>query len=146
MIGRNEKIARQLKDRPRSSGTMTEAMFITFVKGHLRRASRWWKPISETLKKSRVGRGVYLCNVCNEHVPASIVVNGKRKKNILVDHVAPVVDPTTGFSGWDNFINGLYCEEDNLQAICSACHDAKSSEERAVATATRNNKKELPVE
>jgi len=120
---------------------MTDAMFITFVKGHLRRASRWWKPISETLKKSRVGRGVYLCNVCEQHVPASIVTDGKRRKNILVDHVNPVVDPTTGFTGWDDFVNGLYCEEINLQAICYHCHNKKSAEERNLAKEARDNKK-----
>lgn len=120
---------------------MTEAMFITFVKGHLRRASRWWKPISETLKKSRVGRGVYLCNVCQQHVPASIVIDGKRRKNIVVDHINPVVDPTTGFSGWDDFVNGLYCEESNLQAICYECHNKKSAEERDLAKISRDNKK-----
>lgn len=118
---------------------MTEAMFTTFVKGHLRRASRWWKPISETIKKAKVSRGHYLCNGCGQVVTNSIVVDGKRVKNIFCDHKDPVVDPLTGFSGWDDFINNLFCEEQNLQLLCKACHDEKSREEREVAKQRKNN-------
>ena len=129
------------KNKPpktRSSGSMTEAAFVSFVKGHLRRASRFWKPISETIKNARVRKGVYLCNGCKQEVPASIVVDGKRVKGVLCDHIQPVVDPTTGFSGWDSFVNNLFCEEDNLQLLCRSCHDLKSQNERAI----RSNKKE----
>lgn len=120
---------------------MTEAAFISFVKGHLRRASRWWKPISETIKKARVRKGFYLCNGCKEEIPTTILVDGKRVKNVFCDHINPVVDPTTGFSGWDDFINNLYCEEVNLQLLCKFCHDEKSKEERA--TRSNNKKKEI---
>lgn len=118
---------------------MTEAAFVSFVKGHLRRASRFWKPISDTIKNARVQKGVYLCNGCKQHVTTSTVVDGKRVKNVFCDHINPVVDPATGFSGWDSFVNNLYCETDNLQLLCKSCHEAKSKEERA----SRSNKKEL---
>jgi len=121
---------------------MTEAAFVSFVKGHLRRASRFWKPITDTLKAANLRRGVYLCNECKEEVPKSIVVNGKRVNNISVDHKNAIVDPTTGFSGWDDFVNNLYCEVENLQVLCKACHDKKSSEERNLAKIARDNKKE----
>lgn len=120
---------------------MTEAMFVTFVKGHLRRASRWWKPISDTIKNARVRKGVYLCNGCKQEVGASIVIEGKRMKNIFCDHVNPIVDPTTGFSGWDDFVNNLYCECENLQLLCKECHDAKTKEERMIATQSKKDKK-----
>jgi 5-methylcytosine-specific restriction endonuclease McrA len=109
---------------------MTEAQFTTFVKGHLRKASRWWKPISNTLKKARVSRGHYLCNGCKQIVPNSFVHDGKRKKGIFVDHVNPVINPLTGFTTWDDFINRLFCEEDNLQLLCYTCHNTKTAEER----------------
>jgi 5-methylcytosine-specific restriction endonuclease McrA len=127
-----------MKDKTRASNTMTESQFISFVKGHLRRASRWWKPISDTIKAARVRKGVYLCNGCKEEVTTTIVVDGKRMKNIFCDHVAPVVDPTTGFSGWDEFVNRLFCEKENLQVLCKVCHDKKSKEERE----HRSNKKD----
>jgi 5-methylcytosine-specific restriction endonuclease McrA len=116
--------------KTRASESMTEAQFISFVKGHLRKASRWWKPISETVKEARVERGYYLCNSCKQRVPASTVIEGKRVKNVFCDHVNPVVDPITGFSGWDNFVNNLFCERDNLQLLCKNCHDEKSKLER----------------
>jgi hypothetical protein len=118
---------------------MSEAQFIAFIKSALRSKSRFWAPISNTLKAAKVSRGVYLCNVCKQEVPVSHVVNGKRRKNIMVDHCNPVVDPTTGFVDWNQFIENLFCEQDNLQAICSACHDLKTKAERSLRP---NNKKE----
>jgi hypothetical protein len=116
---------------------MTEAAFVSFVKGHLRRASRWWKPISETIKNARVRKGVYLCNGCKQEVGASIVIEGKRVKNVFCDHINPVVDPASGFTGWDSFINNLYCEQENLQLLCKSCHDAKSKNEREIRSQQR---------
>jgi 5-methylcytosine-specific restriction endonuclease McrA len=122
---------------------MTSAQFTTFVKGHLRKASRWWKPISEVLRKARVARGVYLCAVCKQHVPSSIVVNGKRVKNIQIDHVDPIVDPRVGFTTWDDFIFRLFCEEDNLAATCSACHSKKSQQERELSKQRKEKEKDI---
>jgi 5-methylcytosine-specific restriction endonuclease McrA len=119
---------------------MTEAQFISFIKSALRSKSRFWKPLSDVLKKAHVSRGVYLCNVCQQKVPVSHVVNGKRRKFVQVDHIKPVVSPETGFVDWNQFIENLFCEEDNLQVICSNCHDEKSKQERA----SRPNKKKEP--
>ena len=118
---------------------MSEDQYIAFIKSALRSKSRFWKPLSDTLKEAKVARGLYLCNVCKQEVPVSHVVNGKRRKNIMVDHVNPVVDPKTGFVDWNQFIENLFCETDNLQAICSDCHDVKTKTERA---SRPNNKKE----
>ncbi len=117
---------------------MTEAAFISFVKSALRAKSRFWKPISETLKKAKIARGVYRCNVCQQEVPVSHVVNGKRRKFVQVDHIKPVVSEM-GFVDWNQFVENLFCEEDNLQVICSTCHDIKSQQERAQRS---KNKKE----
>lgn len=118
---------------------MSEAQYIAFIKSALRSKSRFWKPLSDTLKEAKVTRGIYLCNVCKREVPVSHIVNGKRRKNIVVDHINPVVSLETGFSDWHQFIENLFCEKDNLQAICSACHDKKTKTEREIRS---NNKKE----
>lgn len=123
---------RKTVEKPRASGSMSEAQYTSFVKGHLRKASRWWKPISETLKKAKVARGHYTCNICNEVVTNSKVVDGKRVKNIFVDHTEAVTDNHEGFTSWDDFIARLYCEEDNLQLVCSDCHTKKTKEENSV--------------
>jgi hypothetical protein len=94
------------------------------------------------MKKAKVGHGVYHCSGCNCNVPVSIVVNGKRIKNVFVDHLLPIVDPAVGFVSWDEFISRLYCEEDNLQLLCGSCHDKKSFEETQVAKERRKKEKE----
>lgn len=56
-----------------------------------------------------------------------------------VDHIKPVVDPKKGFTTWDDFIDRLYCESKNLQAICKGCHTIKTKQEREVRNATRKD-------
>lgn len=65
----------------------------------------------------------------------------KRVKNIFVDHINPIIDPSLGFTTWDDFVEGLYCEEDNLQLLCGSCHKSKSQEEIEVAKARRAKEK-----
>jgi len=127
--------------KTRASGTMTESQFTSFVKSALRAKSRFWKPISEVLRKAKTARGVYLCNVCKQEVPVSHVVNGKRRKNVQVDHVSPVITEE-GFTDWNRFIENLFCEEDNLQAICSSCHDEKTKQERMTRSQAKKDKNE----
>jgi 5-methylcytosine-specific restriction endonuclease McrA len=132
------------KDIPRTrcSNTMTEAAFTTFVKSQLRSASRRWKPISDTLREAKVSRGVYKCASCLNNVPVSIKVNGKRIKNITVDHIKPIVDPVVGFTTWDDFVNRLFTERENLQALCGDCHDKKTLGEKNLATERRKKEKD----
>ena len=129
-------------DKARCSGRMTEAQFITFVKNQLRGASWKWFPISETLKKARVSKGWYRCAGCDHIVPTTKLVDGKRVKWVSVDHVDPIIDPEVGFKSWDDFINNLFCEEENLQLLCRECHDGKSSLEKNIAVERRRKEKE----
>ena len=54
-----------------------------------------------------------------------------------MDHINPVVCPKEGFVDWDVFIKRLFCEKDNLQVLCSGCHDKKTLKERK----SRDNKR-----
>lgn len=103
----------------------------------MRSATRKWAPIQEVKKKANVERGIYLCAGCGEHVPPTIKQGRKRVQNVFVDHIDPIVDPTTGFTTFDNFINRMFCEEDNLQLLCGECHDKKTMKERALAAEYR---------
>lgn len=117
-------------EKTRCSGAWTEAKFTSFVKGNLRRATQKWAPIGQCLKEARTKRGFYMCACCGEEVPSSIPVEGsrRRQKNVHVDHINPVV-PVTGWVSWDNCINTLFCELDNLQLVCGECHSTKTKEE-----------------
>ena len=69
-------------------------------------------------KKNSVQRQ---CQVCKNWVGSS---------QISVDHIAPVISVDNGFQDWNEFIARLWCDKNNLQRICDACHDKKTYEER----------------
>lgn len=129
-------------DKTRCGGRWTEARFRSFIKGNLRSATRKWAPINECKKKSHIRRGFYLCASCKEESPATIVIDRKRVKNIYVDHIEPIVDPEKGFEGWDKLIERMFCEADNLQVLCKACHDTKTQEEKEIAKKRRQKEKD----
>jgi hypothetical protein len=52
-------------------------------------------------------------------------------KEIKIDHLNPVIDPTTGFVDWNTFIARLFCEATALQPLCSLCHKLKTIKENA---------------
>ena len=126
----------------RCSGAWTEAKYRSFIKGNLRRASVKWAPIQECLKNARVRRGWYLCAECKEEIPTSIVINRKRVKNAIVDHIKPIIDPAVGWVSWDECIARMFCELDNLQCVCYACHQIKCQEEKDIAKARTDKEKE----
>lgn len=129
-------------EKTRCSGQWTEAKFRSFVVGNLRRVTNKWAPINEVKKEARISRGFYRCKGCGGTAPTTIVVDGKRVKNIFVDHINPIVDPSVGWVSWDAFIEGLFSEKDNLQLLCKSCHDEKTEEERDIAVARRRKEKE----
>ena len=69
-----------------------------------------------------VKRVSFKCQLCG--------TAGLKQKEVAVDHVIPVVD-LEGWTNWEDFINRLYCEQDNLQLICNVCHDKKSATENS---------------
>ena len=138
-------MARPSGEKTRCAGLWTEARYTTFVKNLLRSGSRKWAPNQIAMKLARVARGLYLCAGCKEHVPTTIYdeAKGKRVKNVLVDHIEPVIDPTEGFTTWDKFIAGLFVEVDKLQVLCKACHNKKTAEETAIAAERRRQEKDI---
>ncbi len=103
-----------------------------------------WAPISRALAKAKVARGFYRCAECGEDVPLTTRVNGKRVKNVHVDHIHPIVDPAVGFVNWDTIIERMFVEDDGLQVLCHSCHETKTNSEKATAKARRAG--ELDIE
>jgi hypothetical protein len=113
--------------RPRNAGTMTESAFWSFIRSGLRQKSRFWKPITECkMEARRPYKGPnkrqkyeYLCNSCNKWF---------QEKKINVDHREPVgaLNCSADLPG---FVERLFCEVDNLQCLCSSCHDDKTKKE-----------------
>lgn len=128
--------------KTRNNGQWTEARFRNFIRSQLRAATMRWGPIADCLKAARVSRGEYLCAGCGQTVPATIKINGRRAKNVHVDHISPIIDPDVGFTTYDNLIERMFCEADNLQVLCTDCHTIKTDKENARAKARRQRIKE----
>ena len=128
-------------EKTRNGGQWTEARFTSFVKGALRQATMKWGPKNSVLSKARTRRGFYLCAGCNQEVPATYKEERKRVKNIHVDHNPPVIDPELGWQSWDSFIERLFCEEDKLRVLCTACHKKVTDDEKQVAKSRREREK-----
>lgn len=130
-------MARPSGPKTRANGQWTEARFKSFIRGNLRRVTQKWAPIQTTLAKARVERGFYKCAGCGEIVPATTKVDGKRVKNVHVDHIEPVIDPNIGWVSWDSLIERMFVEEDKLQLLCDNCHTIKTNNEKAIAKERR---------
>jgi hypothetical protein len=129
-------------DKPRNNGQWTEARYTSFIKSLLRKGTQRWGPKNEVLKEARVDKGVYFCQGCQCNVPVTVKVGNKRVRNVFVDHKDPIIDPETGFTTWDEYIENMFCEKDNLQVLCGACHDFKTSEERKISTERAKQQKQ----
>lgn len=103
----------------------------TWLISKLRRINVYWPYRSEALKKARIERGLYKCNMCQSSYSRS---------EIVLDHVIPVIDIKEGFTTWDDYIPRLFCETDNFQVLCKKCHTIKCDIENKMR---KKNKKEL---
>ena len=115
------------KEKPRNGGLWTEARYEGFITSSLRSASRRWPPKWATLreafldirrnKKSKRQAKHYLCAICGEAFPST---------GVQVDHIVPIGRNLS----WNEFIEALFCEKENLQVLCKPCHKIKTKEER----------------
>ena len=125
---RRAKIPRAKSPKVRNGGTMTESAFWSFIRSTLRQKSRWWKPITECrLKAKRNYKGPnkrqkfeYQCKECKNWFP---------QKEINVDHIIPAGSLNCA-QDLPGFVERLFCEINNLQVLCTTCHDNKTKLEK----------------
>ena len=132
MATKKKRTARKPKEprvvRTRNAGTMTESAFWSFIRSALRNKSMWWKPILQCkLSAKRIYKGPnkrqkfeYQCNTCNNWFP---------EKKINVDHIHPAGSLNCA-ADLPGFVERLFCEKENLQVLCSGCHDEKTKIEK----------------
>ena len=121
-------VKRSRVNKTRNSGTLSESAFWSFIRSALRQKSRWWKPRSECKAKAkRVYNGPikrqkfeYQCNQCKNWYP---------DKQVNVDHIIPAGTLTCS-TDLPGFVERLFCEVDNLQVLCSICHNKKTQDEK----------------
>jgi 5-methylcytosine-specific restriction endonuclease McrA len=118
--------------KTRNAGTMTESAFWSFIRSGLRQKSRFWKPITQCKMSSRRAykgplkrqKFEYQCNECGEWFP---------EKKINVDHIKPAGSLNCA-NDLPGFVERLFCEVDNLQVLCTTCHDFKTKNEKYGST------------
>lgn len=114
------------------AGAWTEGRLKAFIIAALRSATRRYPPKFQTLNEAKTEKKInertgrlaqhYRCSGCDNQYTA---------KEVQVDHVRPVVEPTQGFTTWDNYISRLFCSKDNLQVLCTTCHKLKTAKEKS---------------
>lgn len=118
----------------------TDARLKSFIISGLRAASRRYPPKYETLNEAKTEKKInaatgrlaqhYKCAVCKEEFPAT---------QIQVDHKRPVVDPKKGFVDWNTYIERMFCDKKNLQALCKGCHKTKTTKETNASKLRKRN-------
>lgn len=133
----NRKVVKikKIVERPFNAGTQTKAAFFGMLKNALRRLSMYWKPISLCkLNARRAYKGPnkrrkweYQCAKCKNYFPG---------EKVSVDHIMPV-GTLSSFEDIEGVVRRLFVEVDQLQCLCSTCHNEKSLNEN---NERRNNK------
>jgi 5-methylcytosine-specific restriction endonuclease McrA len=112
----------------KAGNTWTTARYFSFIRSALRQAWRKYpvkfqvlneakRPYEGTDKRTKF---VYQCNECKELFKGS---------EVQVDHIKPA-GSLKDYTDLPAFVENLFCEADNLQVLCKACHDVKTKEER----------------
>lgn len=121
---------------------MTQKLKAFVINGLRRLHSRWLPrniakdaaktilPFSNVKEKDK-SRNAYVCAHCKKVF---------RNSEIHIDHIEPVVDPNTGFTTFDIYIESLFVGVDGYQVLCIECHQVKSAEENKTRVVTRRKK------
>jgi 5-methylcytosine-specific restriction endonuclease McrA len=112
----------------------------SYIVSVLRAGTRRWPEKYETLNEAKTEKKInkktgrlaqhYACAACNKEFAAT---------GVQVDHIQPVISKE-GFTTWDSFIENLFCSKENLQVLCTTCHDLKTKKETSVRKEQRKNK------
>lgn len=114
-------MTRKEAPKTRCGGTMTEAQYLAWIRSALR--SKWlrWQPRNDCLKAARraykgpnrLQKWEYQCAICTEWFVA---------KMMEVDHYPHDAGSILSVEDIGPFVGRLYCEVDNLRAVCKPCH------------------------
>lgn len=101
-----------------------------FIINLLRRGTYRYPARNEALKKAKIGRNQYHCKFCG---PDKVY----GRKDVSVDHRYPVVDPVQGFTGWQDYVDRMFCDESGFDVLCHEHHDLKSAKENLLRRETK---------
>ncbi len=101
------------------------------IRARMRQLFIWYSESFTLAKnKAKISYGLYQCESC-----------GAMVKDIEIDHIDPVVpiDVKTSDLSLDEYYSNLFCDPENLQAICNNCHTTKTDLENKARLETKKN-------
>lgn len=114
----------------------------SFIINTLRRASFRWKPRGECKKAAKVKVGEYKTGRDKFGYRCAICKEVYKSGEVQIDHKFAVICPIEGFTGFDSFIERMFCNEENFQSLCDLCHNEKTGIEKDFRKRVRELKKE----
>lgn len=103
----------------------------------MRQQWRWRDPARKeallNAQVKRAGKTLYRCAITKKLFPID---------QVKVDHIAPVVDTSTGWVDYNTYMTRLFCPVSNLQVICDKEHDKKTKLEMAARRKAKKNGKD----
>ena len=111
-----------MRKNKKTTGLLDEKRWRKWLINHLRRISYRWPERNEAKKKARIRRGFYRCAKCKGEF---------HYKHIQLDHRKSVLDPSSGFTDWNNYIARLFVDREGFQVLCKPCHQKKTNKENA---------------
>jgi 5-methylcytosine-specific restriction endonuclease McrA len=93
-----------------------------WIKNAIRRMSYKFPPRNTAYAQARIARGLYKCAICG---------GSHKAKEVELDHVHPLIDPSTGFVDWNQFVERMFPPIEGWQVLCIDCHRRKSEAENA---------------
>jgi len=125
----------------------------------LRRLTYTHPARNEAKRLQKIDKALFKCECCqsycydgksvktfNEYV-IKYPGNSVQMIKVQVDHKNSVIPIESGWKwDWNEFVDNLFCDIDNLQLLCENCHDIKTKKEQEQRTELRRlNKQTLDI-
>lgn len=120
----------------------------TFLIPRLRRISLWWRGRNEAFNAAKsyievgkykngnpIMKPVFTCAECKRQG----IEGFYDRKDVQADHITPIAN-VDGFTNWNDYILGLFCEKEGFQILCEFHHDEKTIKENEKRLDNKRNK------
>ncbi len=113
------------------------------IKGAIRRAFSRSELRQKIMARARIEHSDPSKPRCKKWIRCEVCKQPSPEWSSDVDHIDPLIPigKTMAEMSMDELVNRTWCPEENLQAICLTCHDAKTKIEREARTIANRAKK-----
>ena len=123
----------------------------------LRRLSYSWQPRNDAKRLAKIGPALFKCALCD----CAVYEGSKKLEDIVLDngdfavdyfetiklgkgrmdHIHPVIPPGDGWTGWEQYMAGIYSPIENWQHLCLDCDKKKTRQESIIRRQARQQGK-----